>query len=1118
MNKWIRRILWTLASLVGVAVGGFALLVLLYKPPIEVAKGFDPSCQPSDFACATWVTFRRSHPFPYQAIAAKNLAAGMIVVVVSEPPPSVDAASLDRLVKAAFGDSTNVQRKRWMIGVDGWLEDLVLTIDRPAGDDVTVKSMVRDGTSILCTALFGTTYGSEIEEIADLRAGDAKLDVAAYHATPKELGEWMRDPSLTWQDVRGEGKNSQWTELANERAVGAYVSSDASLVMLTFPTKFVASSVTESKALERLRVPFREFAVASEGIVGGLWTNSGQLALLARARTTAQQAAPALRFETFAALMAAARNTEELAQSYERTQPFAGKLSKGPYEFHDWAPIYLSPQLVDTEFGALLNVTDQMLKSWSSAGTVEYLYFDYSKPNRFPFGEQPLSDIILKETGETTLLFNWNTAGSTVIVRDDGQSLMTSAGSGSLPVTYGAGGKTAAQGGADLYGYEDKAYDYFSSLRDPNLQRVVQYTVMYQLLRAAAKEGAGPTTKPESMQVDASSKSATAARMELIKATQRFLHEFSAKPAAFEPKEASDALQRFMSDHSSIGEERLAAMLADRNSEHAIHFLKEISDSLSGLQQALVAQGEVLEKKIDAYNARLTLAQQRALEGKDPGVTESQISVEKAEIEAEKSLLEADAGKLDAQLSHNPLMDAMTALSKLVQNTQDLEGVRSSYVRAFEHEPRGSIRTPSIVVSWHSKDTLRHVGGHNLNSRALRFERAADVAGMEVKQEADGTTLFRYNPSKADAVESAAPKLARALEHRGEHDLDKLQELMNNAAASRSRADALLLSKATPKAEPLPVFAKIGKRIYTAKTDFVEDLRAMAGQNDCCIFVVHDANRSAFVAEANLKPPPVATVYEVYDTPSLMSHLKSFGENTAARRNAKAAIFIDEPDGFVDSVVRTMRDSGDAGNTGLSAGTSGTSGREGPPRPPDGRSTLFAQPDFDGKPSWLRTLIEPMESVRQKFIGGMARSISPAEWKSAKVEDMSREALDSHLTALKWDQGRDGVPVGVRVTLNDSLADRGRDMTVIAGIGDANAASSAAVLKSASVNATEEAADRSASAGQYLLTIKARLNRLDDRQLRRLVLVAQSGDTKMYFTRLEMPEVTSRLHGRRAAA
>jgi hypothetical protein len=188
---------------------------------------------------------------------------------------------------------------------------------------------------------------------------------------------------------------------------------------------------------------------------------------------------PPLRAESILTL--AAVQDEELAQSYERSRVFAGKLAQGQDAGRDWAPIYLSDALVDTEIGSLLNMTDQMLKSWSQAGQIEYVNFNYSKPNIFPFGVRPLNELVFGDE----ILFNWNTSGLGSAVEFGPIRVFALNRTGSLPITYGSDAIVLGRVDIGALGiFEEQAYDYFSGLRDLYLSRVVQYTALYQAFRA----------------------------------------------------------------------------------------------------------------------------------------------------------------------------------------------------------------------------------------------------------------------------------------------------------------------------------------------------------------------------------------------------------------------------------------------------------------------------------------------------------------------------------------------------------------------------------------------------------------------------------------------------------
>lgn len=292
------------------------------------------------------------------------------------------------LIKALFGSElVSFQRLRWYLGTDGWVEDAVLKLKNqsPQRSDLLDDPVLRDQVALLDRALFGTSYGGDLETI-DGSLPPTKA-AANIHVSARELSTWLEDNQLTWHRVEElTGSRMPWSTIRSSGTSGTYASDDGSMIMLTFPTTLLAAAQRNPNAIETLRIPFRQFAVASESVFGGVWTNTGQIALLARVRTKPFNILPPLRFETFALL--AGQSTDELSQSYEGKAIFAGKLQSGEYPFKHWAPAYLSAPLIDTQLGALLNITDQMLKSWSQAGRVEYLYFTYLSQTAFRLGAQ----------------------------------------------------------------------------------------------------------------------------------------------------------------------------------------------------------------------------------------------------------------------------------------------------------------------------------------------------------------------------------------------------------------------------------------------------------------------------------------------------------------------------------------------------------------------------------------------------------------------------------------------------------------------------------------------------------------------------------------------------------
>ena len=221
---------------------------------------------------------------------------------------------------------------------------------------------------------------------------------------------------------------------------------------------------------ELFRVNARKFALDSDLIIGAFGKKGGNVAVIARERQVPVMVLPPLRAETLVLL--ATTTNESLAQSYERHNVFAGKL-KGS---RDVAPIYLSDELWHTEYGNLLNITDQMLKSWSENGSIEYIDFDYPKPVDWAFNDGALADI-----QATMLTYNWNTKGAGYIVEDDKYDVYAINRTGSLPVSYFPDGMEG-QMDDKVYDAEELAYDFFSQLNNPELVRVVQYAAFYQIM------------------------------------------------------------------------------------------------------------------------------------------------------------------------------------------------------------------------------------------------------------------------------------------------------------------------------------------------------------------------------------------------------------------------------------------------------------------------------------------------------------------------------------------------------------------------------------------------------------------------------------------------------------
>jgi len=521
------------------------------KIPFPSTVRFDPGCASGDDACAAWREFRDDHPYPVQTFAGKRLGAGKAILILSEPPPDIDRPTARNAVMGAFQNLNPVAGiKRWKIGPDGYVDDIVLTFDAPElqSDDLLQSPDIRDRIAQLQAAWFGTACGGDVEIVGD---GSARVAGTApnLEVSAKDIGDWLSDPKLQWLPIEDYAdKSESWTDLASDKANGAFLSNDGQLVLLTFDRAVLDGG----DKLETLRSAFRRFAASTDAIIGAFWTKDGgdQVAFLGRRRTHPQSQIAPLRFETFKMLVA--EGQDNLAQSYERGNALAGRIES---QARDWAPIYLSPSLKDTEFGALLNVTDQMLKGWSQHGEVNYLTFAYPRtPSKFPF-DKALSDIVYSRTKSLETLFNWNTKGAAVAVDRGDLTVFVVRKTGSLPIDYGASeaGRVGDPKTGGMHDLEDQAYTYFSDLQDPNLARVVQYTLIYQAVRNLREQTGGsagsapaPDLKPE--------------MRFLVTEVRKLWPGIVAKNGKF-----AFELAQFKSSYPDLGDDAIALLMADRN-------------------------------------------------------------------------------------------------------------------------------------------------------------------------------------------------------------------------------------------------------------------------------------------------------------------------------------------------------------------------------------------------------------------------------------------------------------------------------------------------------------------------------------------------------------------------
>ena len=206
------------------------------------AVAFQPD-YPATPATEAWVAFRQARPYPYQGIAIKALPDSSYVIIISEPSPSLSNAALDGLLDKLFqGEIDSKQRLRWSLGIDGWVEDVVLHLPARAKHlaDPMDDPVFRDRIAMVQLALFGTTYGGDVENLdASFPAKQSRV-AANLQITPHELRAWLEDASFRWYPlIEDTDVGQNWMEISASSRTQTLRSGDGSIIMLTFPTRLL---------------------------------------------------------------------------------------------------------------------------------------------------------------------------------------------------------------------------------------------------------------------------------------------------------------------------------------------------------------------------------------------------------------------------------------------------------------------------------------------------------------------------------------------------------------------------------------------------------------------------------------------------------------------------------------------------------------------------------------------------------------------------------------------------------------------------------------------------------------------------------------------------------------
>lgn len=684
-----------------------------------------------------WEGFRQTYPYHSQALALSGPSAdGSRTLIVSEPPPHMSAGDilypLGSLIR-------NHSEKRQNIGYDGWVKDIVVEI---AGSKAEIDSAI----SSLNQQLFYTSYKSYVLPLPATTPSNAPLDLD-LHVTSAELKKWALDDKETFTPVEG-GDSLSLEQLFEQKMSGVFYGDRGSLVAWFIP---------KGRTIEDCRVQARQFSLDSDLIVGA-FSNSRGMTVVGRDRVIPVDLLPPLRVETLSLLGAVQQGQSgKLKQSYERNHLFAGRLEGDK----DWAPILLSPELRDTEYGSLLNITDQLLKGWSNNGETSYYNFKYPRPQHWPFKG---SLINLLDTSELT--YNWNTRGAGYTVDVGGYSMLALNRTGALPVSYFPIENGGRESPATLSA-EENAYNYFAGLNDPNLVRVVQYAAMYQIFSAfdIAKP---PSPPPSSTLADDKLEEMTSELLaEIRNASSEKLDELARQltPLVSEQFQGKDVAQLFVTERT-----------------------KNLSPQITRL---LEAKG--YEKGSPQYNMAFMELTNSAREN--------------ARDEVKAYLSEADkklGGEIRDQLKlvaagQEPSGEGATLVRKMALS--ELAGLRrlpEHYSEVAGSQSKGWIHTPAVVISWNNGSLTGGIGGHNLDAKVTQFRISDEVAVGSTRVDDEGNILV--NSRDFSRVNGVVRTAGRA---EGESPYELSSEINNalrrvSQAPLRSEAEALALHSSPP--------------------------------------------------------------------------------------------------------------------------------------------------------------------------------------------------------------------------------------------------------------------------------------------------------------------------------
>lgn len=620
-------------------------------------------------------TVRKNYPYYVQGVFVADVGGNEALVLVTEPPPNIDVTDLQRALESAPG-----QIFTQSVGADGWVKDIGFVVQHEGDADLA------DRLARVANVLHGTSYGfAPMPVIPPAPSNDLSIDIGA-----PTLGALLETETFTQM----------------ERPMSAQQLLARGVPGLALGDQTVAFVLPDGSDLCSMQVELRKFAVESDLILGAE-TDGDTTLILARKRRVAHGVLPPLRVETILSLGAA--DFKEVGQSFERHAIPAGIV---PGTLEAWAPIYLSDNVIDTEFGGLLNITDQMLKSWSLGGKIDYRNFDYPPPQPWPLN-QDLHELL----GADSIVFNWNTGGASMLLVDsNARGMLAMSRGGSLPMQYNPDQPTFA---SDLV--EGVAYEYFAGLNNPLLARVVQYTAVNQALQLSQARA----TCVRLPVLDTAAPLVPHVHRALV-AVQQGTYDLTAAVEAFAEQSTPELVEAIERQLESAGVDAKALTDDEKLTVFLGVFVISFAVDLEPLSPAELQELAVL------------LSNREALDSASPRALQLSLSV-----------------------FENSLYDLILRLS------MDTKAIIAEYEQSNHASTNPWIKTPRSVYSQDLRDGW--VGGHNISPNPRRLvvlDRS--VKPNKIGFDPEEPDIVRINPKDADKLGSIARDLDAENLHTGD--------------------------------------------------------------------------------------------------------------------------------------------------------------------------------------------------------------------------------------------------------------------------------------------------------------------------------------------------------------